>query len=346
VVATGPHRVVGPTQVVEAALLQVNNSFITVQQVLHPIRHKLQALAAGGGNVPQFQRAALALIDEETGNQVERTLLLVEAEKRLTEEQTRAINEEVNKIYRRALAQCGGSKTAFLQRLGQEGTDLETWHKDLWSAMAIQVYGHQQFASKLHVTRRMMWKYYRANPEKFRTEDRVQMQIIAVPFEGFLPTGRAGTQSDRREAVKKAERRMKEALAALAGGTDFGDVALKYSRGPMASAGGVWPTMARGSFRAEAVEKAAFAQQAGQVSELIATSEALYVVKTLARRRGEKLAFEKVQGQIEQDLRRQQFDRTRREYLAQLRSKATIVGAEGFRRVALSTAVRTYLGLP
>ena len=342
--ATAPYRIVSPPQVLEAAVLQVNHSFITVPQVLHPIRQRLQALtAASGGEEVRFRPAAQAMIAEETANQLERVLLLAEADRRLSEEQRKAIDEEVNKIYRKAVAQSGGIKTAFVALLRQEGTDLETWHRDLWSALAIQSYVQQQFASRIHVTRGMMWKHYQANAERFRTEERVQMQIIAAPFESFVAKDGPGGEQGRREAVTQAQEQMAEAWEALRRGTDFGEVAAKYSRGPMASANGVWPMMARNSFRAAAVEQAAFAQEVGQVSKLITTPEGLYIVKTLTRRRGQQVSFEKVQEQIEKELRLQQLDGLRREYLTELRSKATVVGAEHFWQVAVNTAVRMYL---
>lgn len=342
--ATAPYRAVKAPKVIETAVLQVNSSFITVQQVLHPLRRKLLALAkASQGDAATFGRAAAVLVAQETSNQVERALLLAEAEKRLTDPQRKFIDEEVNKIYRRALAETGGSKTAFLRLLRQEGTDLDTWHKDLWSALAIQAYGQQQFSSQIHITRPMMVKHYQVNVGKFRTEERVQMQIIAVPFETFLPEGGSAGEAQRREAVEKARARMKQATAALAGGEAFSDVARKHSLGPMSSAGGVWPMMARGSFKAEAVEAAAFDQRDGQVSKVIATAEGLYLVKTLTRRAGEQLPFEKVQDRVRDELRQQQFSRLRREYLARLRADATIVGSERFGEVAVATAARTYL---
>ena len=206
----------------------------------------------------------------------------------------------------------------------------------------IQAYIHQRLSSAIDVNRTMMWRHYKANAEAYRREDRVQMQIVAVPFDGFLPAGGAASEEERRQARAKAGEHIRQAAAEIARGVDFAAVARKYSRGPKAPAGGVWPEMPRGSFRAAQVEQAALTQRPRQVSGIISTDQALYVVKTLARQMGGQIPFEEVQTRIGVELRRAEFDRLSREYLAGLRAKATVTGLEAFEKAALHLAVRTH----
>lgn len=74
--APSGYRVIGKPEVVAAAMLQVNDKFITLEQVLHPIRRELMAAGRGGGD---FRRRAGALIQAEIRRQVQQTLILEEA---------------------------------------------------------------------------------------------------------------------------------------------------------------------------------------------------------------------------------------------------------------------------
>jgi len=332
---TGATQAAGPSRIVAASMVQVNDRFITLEQILHAIRRELRAAAAGASEVG-YRTRALELIRAEVRRQVERTVLLAEAEKQLPEEEKKHVQEQVEGRLRLAVAEIG-SRAEFVERLRAEGMDLATWQEDVRQALMMDAYMRRRFGTRIEVTRRRMWAYYRANREKYRTRDQAQMQIIAAPYRKFTAPGRA-EQAVRRMAAEQIQK----AVAALDRGEDFGEVAKQYSAGAMADNGGVWPMMERGSFRDTAVEDAAFAQEAGEVSKVIETDLGVYVVKTLARRAGASLAFEQVQDEIATELRRQQYAGLRREYLQQLEAGATVHMAERFEQVAVEAAVRKF----
>lgn len=332
-----PYKHVTAPKVVAATMLQVNEQFITLQQVLRPIQRQLQA--AAGPDEQAFRRRAVELIAREVRNQVEQAVLVAEAEKEVAEKEKTAIAEQVNDELRRRIAELG-SRALFDERLAAEGMDLATWLEDMRRAIMVNHYLRRHFKDRIEITRRGMLAYYRAHREEFRTSEGVQMQIIAAPFRKFLPADRAPSDADREAARKEARGQIDRAAAALAKGEEFGKVAKAFSKGPMASTGGPWPMMERGSFRAKAVEEAAFAQKTGQVSGVLEAELGYYIVKTAARREGSQRAFEDVQAEIEQKLHRQQYDRLRREYLRGIQSKTTVTMAEEFQRLAVDAAVR------
>ncbi|MDY7010828.1 MAG: peptidyl-prolyl cis-trans isomerase [Planctomycetota bacterium] len=335
------YRVVGKPEVVAAASLQVNNKFITLRKLLDPIRPKLTAAAAGAGE-EAFRIKALGLIREEIRRQVEHVLLLSEAENYLTDAEKKQVDEWVVGRLRQAVAESGGSRALFDQRLRNEGTDLETWKKDLTETMLIRSYMQSRLGKRIVVDRRIMWDYYVAHPREFSRPDRVQMQIISVPRGEFLPTDRKPDEEDRAESHRKAKDLINKAHAALVSGEKFAKVARTFSTGPMSASGGVWPLMERGSFRAEAVEESAFAQGKGRTSGVIETPGGFYIVRTLDIRGGEKLPFEKVQDTIADKLRRRQFAKLADEYRAKLYAKAVIIATDRFERLAVDEAVRKY----
>ena len=337
---TAPNRVRG-AEVVEAGILQVNDKYITLQEVLGPIRGRLAA-AAREGDEAAFRRKAAVLIAREVRMQIERTLLLAEARKDISEEGMKLIGKEVEKRFRRAVAEAGGSRTAFAERLREHQSDLETWTRDQREGLMIQAYLQRHLGSEVRVTRRMMRNHYEANAKRFRTEDRVRIQAVSSPVKAFLPALGSGDSAAMKQARRKARELIDKAAAELASGKDFAEVARKHSRGPMASEGGVWPEMPLGSLRDAKLEALAFAQRPGQVSGVVETPEGFYIVKTLARTEGRQLPFEKVQGKIEIELRQQEYDRLAREYFDKLRANATVVADDRFQRVAAELAVRQF----
>jgi len=334
-------RIVRGSEVVDAAMIQVNDKFITLGQVLHPIRERLGSAPAGLSE-QDFRLKATELVREEIKRQVEQTLLLGEADRKLTEAERNALEAEVSQRHRRALAEQDGSESRLRDRLVREGTTLDEWLKDLRRGLTVQAYLQRHVFDQIRVTRRDLMDYYKAHPQEFRTRGRLQMQIVAAPLSVWLPIERPPTEPERDEAKQFARKQIDLASADLAGGKDFAAVARTHSRGPMASAGGVWPMMDVGSFKATRVEQAAYRQKVGETSKVIESPLGYYIVRTLACRPGRDLPFERIQGQIRELLRRHEYEQRARTYLQGLRDRAVIVVADGFERVAVDAAVAQF----
>jgi parvulin-like peptidyl-prolyl isomerase len=268
-------------------------------------------------------------------------LLAAEADKRLGDEEKKVVQEELDEQARRIVAQIG-SRAQFARELRQEGTDLTTWTEDMKRALMIEAFIHRRFASRVDVDGRTMLKFYREHRDRWRKKERVRMQVIAAPFDSFLDPRKAQDELMRREAVAKAHEQIVQAKADLDKGEGFDAVAKKYDRGPMASQGGLWPLMERGSFRSGQVEDVAFKQGVGGVSEIIETSQGYYIVKTIQIEPASEESFEKVQGEIEAELRKAQYQALTSDYLKELQGKTRIFVPPGVEKLAVDAAVRLY----
>ena len=336
-----PYRVIGEPEIIAAAMLQVNDKFITLQQVLHPIREELAAAGAAMGE-EAFRRRALALIQAEAQRQVGNMLVHAEAKRRLDEQELQVVEARVEFVLRRAITKMGGSKTALAEQLKREGTTLKDWVAGRRRGQTVNVYLERKLDPQISVSRKMMWEYYQGNLDEFRHKPRVRMQIIAAPFREFASTSRP-VRVSKADARLAAKAHIDKAVKALAGGKAFPDVAKKFSKGPMAFQGGLWPLMEQGSFRDEEVEKAAFAQKPGEVSGVIETAEGFHIVRTVKRLPGELTAFEQVQKQIQEKLHTQQYNKLSSEYMAQFQKKAVLQAADKFEAAAADAAVRRHL---
>jgi len=331
-------------QLVGGAILQVNGRFFSVDDIVNAAGLELGKIPPG---LPEeaFRRRAEQVINDTIRRQVSQALVLPEADKILTEEQTKLIDQEVARTLDEMVLRAGGSKKKLELDLQSQGTTLQNILDDFRSDLKVRLLLRMKFMPAISISRSMLWDYYRRNRDQFATPPKVQMQIISVPLSTFLAEG-AGepTAAERAAAAAKARQRIEQARTALGQGEDFGSVADRYSFGMKAGSGGLWPPMPAGSFRQEKVEKVAFSQEKGQVSDIIETDEGYFIVKTADVQKGSSVSFEDAQVQIEKTLRDQQSAKLYNEYYEKLLWSATIVQSENFVPLAVERAVARYRG--
>lgn len=331
-----------PGQVVRTSVLQVNDQYITVNDVLRGAAPRLNRLN-DKGDEQAFRRRVALVIEQELARQTSMALFLGEAQRRMGEPEKAHVDNRVKQIEREMIAGAGGSRRKLDEELRRKGATLdevlEAWRKSL----TVRLYLQSQLAPRIQITRQMLLRYYQRHESEFRLELRVQMQIIAVPFSAFLkPSSDSPTAAETKAAKDLAAKRIAQAVRALAIGEKFGEVAKRLSKGIRASAGGLWPPMPAGSFRQVEVERTAFSQRVGQVSDVIETDIGFYVVKTKAVHPGKVIGFEEAQPAIEKKIRTAQSNRLEIEHRKELEEKASIILPPNFIKEAVDLAVATY----
>jgi len=330
----------GTTELVAASMVQVNDKFITVDNVLNGLYNQLSSMQQVE-NEEAFRRAVAPLIEQQLRQLIYESLVLAEAEANLTDQQKAAIESEVADARREMIAHAGGSVQALEQYYRQRHTTLEKVLDEHRNRLTGQMYLQSKIEPGITITRDMLLDYYRQHEKDFVIQEKVQMQIIAAPFDEFLPetNGKEPTPQEWKLARQRARDVIDAAAEAVMAGNDFGEVAKKYSRGFRASSGGIWPAMAKGSFRETEVERNAFALGEGDICGIIETETGYYIVKTLKVDPGQYMSFEKAQRQIEDILRRQQYDKLAGDYFMKLFSEATIAQSDEFMEMAINGAV-------
>ncbi len=332
----------GKAEMVAASLIQVNERFITVDDLLRAARDRLTRLPDSMSE-EAFRGRVQQILSEEIRGQVRDTLIYDEAKRRLTDQQERIVEAQLEQTLRTMIAEVGGSRSKLEAILAQRGTDLDTVLGDHRRALTVQMFLRGRFEPAISISRRQLWEVYRRDRSRFTTHKKVQMQIIAAPYGKFLPGGLVEpTADEHRAAAARAKALIEEALAAVRRGEDFGQVARRLSRGIMAARGGFWRLMQAGSLAETKVEEAAFALQEGQVSEIIQTDTGYYIVKARRIRPGRTISFEDAQDQIMEEVRKEHFERLAQGYLQRLYQGAQIRQSDEFLQLAVDRAVRIY----
>jgi len=336
-------KVLSETKLVAASVIQVNERFITVEDVLRGARGKLVELPR---NITEqtFREQARKLIAGEIRRQVTESLVYAEAQKRLADEQKKEVDKEVNEALRDMLAAAGGSRKKVEQDLAKEDTTLDLVMQEHRRQSTNTLYLRSRFMPSVVINRKMLLEHYQRNLAQFTTQKKVQMQLLSVPYKAFLAEGvGVPTPAEMDAAQASAKEQVDKAVAALKSGEDFSKVVKDFSRGQAPSEDGVWPPMPAGSFRQAKVEEVAFAQPAGQVSDVVQTDTGYYVVKTLKVELGKTIGFEDAQDQIGNRLRDEQYHKITQDYFMKLFSEgATIVETDKFGQLALERALERY----
>ena len=332
----------GRRELLAASMIQINDRFITIEDVLRPL-HGQFATADRPRTEDDFRRQAVPMIGNELRRQLTETLVLIEAERALSDQQEKMIDAEIERTLRDMIAATGGSRSALEQQCLQRHTTLDDLLRDHRRQLVSQSFLRMRIEPAIVVNRRMLLDYYRSHQDEFVDKRKVQMQIIAAPFKAFLPAlDRKATEAEWRLARDRALRHLEQAAAAIERGEDFTNVARQYSRGIKRDAGGVWPPLTEGSFKEATVQQNAMQLRPGEICGIIQTRRGYYIVKTLQITRGRRVSFEEAQEGIGETLRRQQYEKLSNEYFQKLLKEATISESEKFMEYAVDRAVERY----
>jgi peptidyl-prolyl cis-trans isomerase D len=130
------------------------------------------------------------------------------------------------------------------------------------------LFAPQAYKSRISVGEDEIQAYYESHPEEFSSPKTVEARHILI---------KVAAEAEQ-ETVENARRRAEEIYQLARGGEDFAELAKQYSEGPTRDRGGYL-----GAFEKEQMVKpfsdAAFAMQAGEISEPVRTDFGWHVIK-------------------------------------------------------------------
>jgi parvulin-like peptidyl-prolyl isomerase len=153
--------------------------------------------------------------------------------------------------------------------------------------------------------------YYQAHQDDFKVEDEIKLRMIVLNK----------TDSDDTNTVKLA----REIRDKIKEGAAFAEMASIYSQDSQHNQGGDRGWIERSVLRKE-LGDVAFALKPGQVSDVVETPEACYLMLVeQARTAHVKPLDNEVRNQIEQTLRAQEQARLEKQWIARLKAKTFIL---------------------
>ncbi len=255
---------------------------------------------------PMLRKQALEkLIDQQ--------LLLQEADRKGIQPDKQAVDKRLAEIagrfptpekFKEQLANVGTSEQELLQNIG----------RDLKIAILID----RQIGAVKEVSEEEVEAFYRDNPDRFRTPERVQASHILI---ASLP---------EESPEDRAQKRLK--LSGLRGeimkGADFAQLAREHSSCPSKSQGGDLGYFGRDQM-VKPFADAAFKMRVGKISDIVETKFGFHLIKLTDRQKARTIPLEETRNNIISLLNNQKREQLIRDYLSKLRSTAKIEYSEG-----------------
>lgn len=346
-VASPARRSVTPIQptpgAIQANLLIVNDTALTVPEVLYPLRGYLEQLR-GTRTRAGFLEEARRVIRRRTQEEIGTLLIFAEATAKLVDEQKKLLDAAVDKEMESLTArEYGGSQARLKAHLKNFGLTWEQWRENVKRGLVVRQYMREKLAPQIQVRRDELLAEYRRSGARYSTPEMRELLLIELPFERYLAAGSTWEQAspaERAQAKLKAMRKAREAHEALAE-RPFEEVAREYSLGLHAEGGGSWGLIGRPLQPPyDAVSRPIFEFEEGQVGEPVETEHGWYIFKCGRIESARQRAFVDVQDEIRAELMERRFDKLSIEYVIRLAEKAVISSLDAFVNGAVEQADR------
>jgi hypothetical protein len=331
---------------IQADILMVNNSAVTVAEVLYPLWERIEELRQT--QTPANFRAQLQrMIRREVQREVGSLLVYAEAMAELGDERRGMVEAQVEKQISNVVAHdFGGSKARLEAHLAERGLTMDTLRQLTAREMVVSSYSREKLMAQIQVRRDDLLRYYRRNLSRYQTQEARELLLIEFPFEKFLADGQTWDQAPRpaRAAAKLAALRQARAAHDALAERPFADVAREYSRGVYASEGGSWGMIGRPLQPPYDVpSRLIFEFEEGQHSEPLETDRGWCIVQCGKVQAASEASFTEVQDDIRRELMERRFAKLSMEYVLELAGNATISSLDAF---VSAVAKRAEQGLP
>lgn len=297
----------------------VNGKPILVAAVFAHRRAEVEAIRKQA-NPAQFREFQEQTLRKLLPSNVEQAMMVAVLETKLTADQTKAINSQLDIIFekqleamRLKLEKDSGrpcSLTDVEADIQRHGLTLGVMRKMMSDRALAEQYMMGKLDKAEPVGRPELLAAYRERVKEFSEPPAVKWQQIQVSSRNF---------GDKAEARQHAE----AALAELQKGMPFSDVAKKYSDGPDAANGGIWDWTQYESVLTELQEPLSKLPPKTP-SQIITTANAFQIVQVVERREMKTRPFAEVQEQIREEIADARHKARVKEILEELRKECVV----------------------
>ncbi len=204
------------------------------------------------------------------------------------------------------------SAAAYRAQIEASGFNEATFREDMKQRIAVEQLISRDIAPLATVRDDEIDAFYTQNIEAMKLPEEIRARHILIRV-----------QSDGEVTETEARQEIEAILAEARAGASFADLAMKHSDEPTAAQGGDLGYIGHGQLIAP-LERAAFALQPGEFSDVIRTQLGFHIIAVEARRGGEPLAKGEVSESIATYLRQQRMQSALAAFIQDLRSLSEV----------------------
>lgn len=285
----------------------VSDTVITISQVEEFTAPAADALRQQYADDPNMLQQKLnAALEDSLEQLVERQLIL----RSFDTEGYQLPEEYVDQLVQdRIRDKFGGDRITFIKTLQAQGMTVEQFRQEVRDQYIITALRQKNVSQEIVISPYKVETYYKAHQSDFQMEDQVKLRMIVLNK----------TSPDDTNTVERA----REILAEIKGGASFQQMASVYSDGSQKSQGGDWGWVGRSVLRKD-LAVAAFALKPGQVSDVIDTPTAVYLMLVEKIKPAHVRPLNEVRDDIDQTLRTQEQATLEKQWIDGLKRKTFI----------------------
>lgn len=306
---------------------QVNGQAIYAQTVFDPIAEQLSILGTSKPRA-EFRQTADQLIAGRVNQLVLDSLILGEAERDLSPQEQAGLQQVLKKRLEELVRYwgLGSSAVADDELLEKTGKSLEETLDDARQQMIVQRYLRQKLVPKINVSRKDIERYYFDHYDQFNTAGSRTLRLCMV---------------DSPAAAAKVKSMLQQ-------GVPFEKVASIPENRYRSSEGGLMSQKAVGQevFSQPQLNQAMVGLQAGQHSGPVQIDQTYWWVYVQAVEEGRAQPLRDVQLEIEEALRRQQFQTLTQQYRQKLFETGSYNPIEGMNQTLVEIAMNRFSAVP
>ena len=200
-----------------------------------------------------------------------------------------------------------------------QGVSFEDFKAQQRNQILQQQVVRDEVGRKLQMTQAEEQKFYDEHKDEFQQPEQVRLSEILVP----LPE--TATPAE----IARAEAKANDVKSQVMKGSDFAELAKKYSGGPSAAQGGDLGEFKRGAL-AKILEDQTFSLQPGESTQPVRTRQGYVILKVTGHDQAGPAPLKNVEPQIQEAMYMQQMQPKLREYLSKLRTESYVDVQPGF----------------
>lgn len=296
-------------ELADGILAIVNSAIITRAQVMEYIAPAIEALReqyAGQDDVSNaFEQKASQIFNDGLEQLVDRQLILHD----FHAEGYKLPDGYLNQLVQERIRERYGDRITFMKTLQAQGMTYEQFRKEVRDQYIISAMRAKFVSQQIVISPYKIETYYRTHQDDFKVGEQVKLRMIVL---------NKSSPNDQ-----SAHRMAEEILTQIKHGASFAQMASVYSQGSQKSDGGNWGWIDRTVLRKRLAD-IAFSLKPGQVSGVIDTSQACYLMLVEQKRAAHVKPLNKVRDEIETTLHAREQSHLEKQWIAQLKKKTFI----------------------
>lgn len=222
-------------------------------------------------------------------------------------------DEDVNRALLDILDEKKLSLEQFRQMLAERDSTLDDYKKDMRRQIVKLKLIGKEIRAKIGVSKEEIGAYYAKHQEEYEGKEAVRIQQILI----IVP------QNAGDEKIKSLREHAEAVLARLKRGEAFAQLAVEFSQGPAAQAGGDLGFIEKGVMFPE-VDKEAFRLETDEISDVIKSPVGFHIIK-IAGKRGEGVKpLEDVRDEIIEEITNEKAQKKFEEWIQDQRKKSIV----------------------